>query len=166
MANEMILAQLHSEFQNEDELMHYGVMGMKWGIRRYQPYSQGYDSEAGGRFVGDKKAYKKEFKKDKKEVDSVVRKASILGAAREAATKRDLKSMAKVIDLQKKDPYSKKLEKHRMALEASGNARATMEKEYKEAAAKAEKMVSDLQKSTVEKKFVILNTLQIQTEIV
>ena len=142
----MSRARLHSEFQNEDELMHYGVMGMKWGIRRYQPYGQGYDSEGGGRFVGDKKAYKKEFKKDKKEVDSVVRKASILGAAREAATKRDLKSMAKVIDLQKKDPYSKKLEKHRMALEASGNARATMEKEYKEAAAKAEKMVSDLQK--------------------
>ena len=145
MSNEYTIELMHAGISDK-VLMHYGVMGMKWGVRRYQPYSQGYNSEAGGRFVGDKKAYKAEYKKDKKEVDSVVRRASILGAAREAATKRDLKAMAKVVDLQKKDPYSKKLGKHRMALEASGNARATMEREYKEAAAKAEKLVSDLQK--------------------
>ena len=34
-------------------LAHYGVLGMHWGIRRYQPYgSGGYDPQHKGKFVG------------------------------------------------------------------------------------------------------------------
>ena len=40
---------MSNEFSKE--LMHYGVMGQKWGIRRYQPYGQGY-GESEGKFVG------------------------------------------------------------------------------------------------------------------
>lgn len=50
----------------DDELMHYGKEGMRWGYRHYQPYSQGYDADHKGVFLGkySNKAYRYTDKKD------------------------------------------------------------------------------------------------------
>lgn len=117
-------------------LAHHGVLGMKWGVRRYQPYGQGY-SGSKGRFVGKKsrkdRKFERQAQKDAKEFARAkmyygegagTRRKLIKATVQERSKNKTYKdAFDKALDAQDMSEHAKKAKRERKSTDVKNAAK-------------------------------------------
>lgn len=144
------------------ELYHHGIMGMHWGVRRFQPYPKGYTGD--GKFIGkfktpeefdaafEKWAYKKDedgsptgsytkaakrYLKGMARRRKAIKKATLAGMVKGQAAKKYAKALG--------EQMAKDTEKNRKAADKLKKEYEFWEKNYRKEEKKAKKIVEELQ---------------------
>ena len=113
---------------SDDYLAHYGVKGMKWGIRRYQ-------NKDGSLTSAGKKKARQEYKEDNKLAFELGKRATVYGHAAAKSMNRTIKIDNKLDKQYEKDPdgVSRRTQNLRKKWNASAKTSAQLTRAYVDA---------------------------------
>lgn len=130
---------INDEWYDSNELYHYGIKGMKWGVRRYQ-------NPDGSLTAAGKKKARQEYKEDNEKAFELGKKATIYGNATAKSMNRTIKIENKLDKQYEKDPegITRRTQALRKKWNASSKTSAQLVQEYASARDAGEKHCESL----------------------
>ena len=127
---------------DSNELYHYGIKGMKWGVRRYQ-------NPDGSLTAAGKKKARQEYKEDNEKAFELGKKATIYGNATAKSMNRTIKIENKLDKQYEKDPEG--INRRTQALRKKWNASSKTSAQLAQAYAAARDLGEKHCKSLIDK---------------